>query len=309
MSKLKAWHILVPTVILVIAAPAGIGFGKVKKTMEEVKAADEQIKQAYEAAAELHVKEAELQKAQFETAVVTKELSQVKDAKLPVWSGNGWWRDIRQGMALRPGPASIRVGEQGVPVSLPDGMATMFDVWFLLREDLALQLRDYFDSAGVDVQYDLILPTPEVKLYTAADLVMQIPINNVRVRGPYEDVLRFFRRLGYAPLLISVQGPVSFAPVDGTNGAEITATTNMVVTIVPNLPPDQMADLLPMFAGGGGGAAAAPAAGGGMTPSPMGSPGVPGAAMAAGTGAPGAPSGSGGGGGPAGSGGGGPAKR
>jgi hypothetical protein len=296
MSKLKAWHILVPTLIIAIAAPVATGFASVKKQKEEVARLKGEIETAQDKAAQLEVRKAELQQAQYETAVVAKELSQIKNAKLPVWSGNSWWRQIRQGGALTPGPASIRVGESGSVVNLPDGVPAMFDVWFLLREDLGVALRDYFDATGVQVDYDLNLPTPRVAPYSTTDLLIQVPITNVRVRGPYKDVLRFFRRLGDAPLLIAVTGPVSIRPVDGTAGAEITATTDLNVMIFPNLPPDKMADLLALLASAGGASAAAPA-GGGMGPMGPGmGPGM-GAGMGPGPGMPGRPGGPGGSGG------------
>lgn len=302
MSKLKAWHILVPTLIIAIAAPVATGFASVKKKKEEVTRISGEIATAQDKAAQLEVKKAELQQAQYETAVVAKELSQIKNAKLPVWSGNAWWRELRQGMALTPGPASIRVGEAGTVVNLPDGVPAMFDVWFMLREDLGVALRDYFDATGVQVDYDLSLPAPRVAPYTTTDLLIPVPITNVRVRGPYKDVLRFFRRLGDAPLLIAVTGPVTFRPVEGSLGAEVTATTSLNVWIFPNLPPDQMVQLLTLLAGAGG--ASQPAAGGGMGgmgvmgppggggmggsgPGMMGPPGGMGGPPGAGTGGPG----------------------
>lgn len=280
MSKLKAWHILVPTVVLMLAGPVTVWFTSVSKQKAEVAATDEKITAARETAAERDKAEAELQQAQLETAVVAKELGTIKNAKLPIWSGNPWWRSLRQGMAFMPGAASIRVGESGTLVNLPDGMPAMFDMWFLLREDLGVQLRDYFDAAGCQVTYDLNLPTPQVSPYsTPSSLVLQVPLTGVRVQGKYDEVLRFFRRLGYAPLLIQVLGDVTFAPVAGSEGDEIVATANLVVWIFPNLPPDKMSDLLPIVASAlsGGGAAAAGAGamgpmggmGGGSAAGPM----------------------------------------
>jgi len=91
------------------------------------------------------------------------------------------------------------------------------------------------------------------------------------VQGRYEDVLKFLRRAGNAPRLLRIDGPVTISAVPGTGGQEVTATMNMTVYLLPNLPPDQLSDLASLLgqlgsaSGGGGGGMMGP----GMMMGPM----------------------------------------
>lgn len=267
MSKLKAWHILVPTLILTIAAPVGIFFGVVKKDKEAVEAVDAEIATHQEKARQIEIKKVDLQEAKFATAHIAKELTSVKSAKLPMGSTNPWWNALRGGNTLVPGPATIPLGERGELVSVPD--AAMLDMWFLLREDLGLMLKDFFESTGCEVS-SFTLPDPRMEPYSETDLAMTIPLSNLTVRGSYENVLRFLRRLGEAPLLMTVQGPVTLTAVPATEGREVTANLTIIVQLFPNVSPDRMSDLAGMLAAAG--SAAAATGGGGMGPMAMGGP-------------------------------------
>jgi len=286
MSNLKALHILGPTLILTIAAPIGIYFGVVKKDREAVASIDAEIEQYQQKAVQIEIKKVELQEAKFATAHVAKELSSVKSAKLPIGSTNPWWNALRGGNTLVPGPATLPLGERGELVSVPD--AAMLDMWFLLREDLGLMIKDFFESSGCEVS-SFTLPDPKMEPYSELDLVMTIPLSDLTVRGSYENVLRFLRRLGEAPLLMTVEGPVSLTPVPNTNGREVTARLSINVRLFPNVSPDRMSELAPMLAASGAAAALAGGGGGrGGGPGMLG-PGMMGPGMGAGGGMGGGP--------------------
>lgn len=295
MSKLKAWHVLVPTVILMVAAPVLGYFLKVKPSVEQVTSMQEEIRQEYEVAARAQIAQAELDRAIAEAANVENELNALKTQRIPLGSGNPWWRSVRAGTAFTPGGGTFRMGPQDQVVELADGMPAMFDVFFELREDLGPALRQYFDSTGVAVS-NFSLPAPEFNtIVRAVDLLMPVPLTPtglttagvpgirgqaqggagaMTVQGRYEDVLRFLRRAGNAPRLLRIDGPITMSAVPGTGGKEVSATMRMTVYLLPNLPPDQLSELASLA-----GQLGAAAAGGGGAMGGMMGPGMPGMMM------------------------------
>jgi len=307
MSKLRAWHILVPTVLLVVAWPVAGTFALYKPSKQQVDDLARQIDEANKKAAMIHVREAELDQAKAISAQVQSELLQMKSLKMPVAAGNPWWRELRGGMAFTPGSARIRMGERDQVVDLPDGYPLMFDMLFELREDLGPVLRNYFNSTGVAV-CDFSLPAPELRAYDALELIQPIRLiptgtpvttgvpglvgsaqsggGRMTVQGKYQDVLRFLRRIGDAPRLIRVDGPIVITAVPGMGGAggdEVVATMDMSVYLLPNLSPDMMSQLGPALAAAGGGGAGGGGMGGGMMGGMMGGMGM-GAGMGGGMG-------------------------
>jgi hypothetical protein len=244
-----------------IAAPVLGYFLKVKPAVESVDEMQTQIEAEYQEAARLNVAQAELDQAMAQAAVVENELNALKAQKIPLGAGNPWWRSVRQGTAFTPGGGTFRMGPRDQVVELADGMPAMFDLFFELREDLGPALRQYFDASGVAVS-NFSLPAPEFN--QSPSLMVPVAITptslttsgvpglrgeaqaasgSMTVQGKYEDVLKFLRRAGDAPRLLHIEGPISITAVPGTGGEEVYATMNMTVYLIPNLPPDQLAQL------------------------------------------------------------------
>lgn len=346
MSRLRAWHIMVPALILVVGAPAVIYFWKIRPMSEQIQTLRTEIEQSQQTAAQIAVREAERDAEQMRLAALVEDLASTLSAKMPLGASNPWWRSERYGNAFTAGPARIRVSETGQTVQLPDGYAYDLDVHFELSEDLPRVLKNFFESCGVAVTTFTLtesgggvavsgaLPPPIVvsltpgggaplqyRVATTDDGTVNVefaggltgrvadgqgwqpvPATGMAVAGPYEDVLRFFRRVGSAPRLLAVEGPVTISPLLDTNGEYVVASiTRLNVYLLPRATSETAADLYQSLialgaagGGAGGGPAGGPAMGGMPGMGPMGG-GLGAMAAMGGAGGGAAPMGGGGG--------------
>jgi hypothetical protein len=216
MSKLRPIYVLIPGVVLVIAAICVFAFVLLPPVTKEI---DKVSKD----------RDTEQQKAD-QKSQAEKRLA-----------------DAKRKLAEQTVKLEHFMRTRSIPLSLYEPNEAMIKYWYELQEDLAPALEEYITASGCRIIQGAALPAPQMSPPTmGASNFIRVPQQGAlsfTVQGTMEQLRKLYTSLNQFKRVATIE-PLDLRPVG--SGEELQANVNIVVYILAEGPET---------AGGGGGAA------------------------------------------------------
>ncbi len=204
MGKLKALHVMIIGVILIVIIGAAIFFLVIKPAKEELARVTAKRDERKQVAARLDQAKAALKEAKEKAAEAKAKLQVIKDTKT-------------------------------VPITFKaaDPHETMIALWHELREDFPPQWNRFLESfEDVDVLAGQIGPQPVPDSPPAPQEFYQEAAPQVQVRGSFEAVKDFIRHLKEFQRLVSFNS----IQLTGAEGGDVIAAIPVTIFLMTEVP-------------------------------------------------------------------------